>query len=336
MSRKGQLAVFLMLAVAASLFGLLLVMKMFNVTAITQVKKTVMVSSDLSDQGTGLYSVLSREYMGKTSMRVLGESLADNYNEHFSSELDALKASLEKTKGYFYFDFRENPLGIQDERSNATKITGCGTGESSLDISLLWPSGSERVTSGFGFRNDPRPCYCHSGVDIASGNPGGGDDVFAAFDGVIYSVYAVCPESPNCFAEPDNPNCGCNGGLGNRIVIRHETPQGETFYTEYYHLGEIKKMSGKVSRGEGIALSGNTGRSSGPHLHFELSTGPEGRDEQAIDPCPLFDNQVPGCEQFQILACSLPSGSSSFEADIPLPGATENLKGKVVIETWQA
>ena len=67
-----------------------------------------------------------------------------------------------------------------------------------------------------------------------------------------------------------------SGAAGNYVAIRH----GRQYTTRYMHLKKLLVKPGqKVKRGDRIALSGNTGRSTGPHLHFELWTG-----QQAVNP----------------------------------------------------
>ncbi|WP_405491642.1 M23 family metallopeptidase [Streptomyces sp. NBC_00096] len=68
------------------------------------------------------------------------------------------------------------------------------------------------------------------------------------------------------------PNGGGDGpAYGNAIVIKH----ADNTYSQYAHLSKIQvKIGQKVSKGQQIALSGNTGNSSGPHLHFEIRTTP--------------------------------------------------------------
>lgn len=68
------------------------------------------------------------------------------------------------------------------------------------------------------------------------------------------------------------PNGGGDGpAYGNAIVIKHD---GRT-YTQYAHLSKIDVQVGqKVSSGQEIGRSGSTGNSTGPHLHFEVRTGP--------------------------------------------------------------
>ena len=97
-----------------------------------------------------------------------------------------------------------------------------------------------KVFSGFGFRHGRQ----HQGVDLPypSGTP-----VRAAFDGKVR--YAAR-----------------SGGYGNLIVLRHENGL-ETYYG---HLSKIQVQAGDwVNAGDVIGLGGSTGRSTGPHLHFE-------------------------------------------------------------------
>lgn len=63
-------------------------------------------------------------------------------------------------------------------------------------------------------------------------------------------------------------NSGYNGGYGSYVVINHSG----SCQTQYSHLSSVRVSVGdKVSQGEAIALSGNTGRSTGPHLHFNVN-----------------------------------------------------------------
>ena len=67
-----------------------------------------------------------------------------------------------------------------------------------------------------------------------------------------------------------------SGAAGYYVAIRH----GRTYTTRYMHLRKLLVKPGqKVKRGDRIALSGNTGRSTGPHLHYEVWI-----NQQAVNP----------------------------------------------------
>ncbi len=110
----------------------------------------------------------------------------------------------------------------------------------------LWPARGW-VTSDFGQRLDPYTAdrVMHAGMDIAAPH---GKEVFAPSDGTV--VFA-----------------GLEGGYGNVIVIDH----GYGIKTRYGHLAKLLVKAGdRVKRGSHIAAVGNTGRSTGPHLHYEV------------------------------------------------------------------
>lgn len=116
---------------------------------------------------------------------------------------------------------------------------------------LKSPTRGGYMTSGYGERWNS----FHKGIDIA-GNIG--DDVLVAMDGeVIYSQYN-------------------DGGYGNLIIVKHE----DNMNTYYGHLDDFYvKVGEKVKKGDIIGAIGNTGFSTGPHLHFELRV-----DDEPVDP----------------------------------------------------
>ena len=72
---------------------------------------------------------------------------------------------------------------------------------------------------------------------------------------------------------------GDGPAYGNAVVIKH----GNGIYSQYAHLSRVNVKVGQVvATGQNIALSGNTGNSSGPHLHFEIRT--TANYGSAIDP----------------------------------------------------
>jgi len=113
-----------------------------------------------------------------------------------------------------------------------------------------------KINSGFGYRKDPfrSSIGFHSGVDIDAKF---GDPVVATADGVVKKT-------------------GWQGSYGKTIVLQHE----EGFETIYGHLSKISVEEGqKVKVGEVIGKAGNTGRSTGTHLHYEVV-----KDGQRVNP----------------------------------------------------
>ncbi len=120
----------------------------------------------------------------------------------------------------------------------------------------FYPPSDGKVLNGYG----PRGRRFHKGVDIKLNL---GDPVKAAFDGVVRIAL------------------NNRKGFGKLVVIRHYNG----FETYYAHLSKILVEPGqKIKAGELIGLGGSTGRSRGPHLHFELRYY-----DQAIDPEKLID-----------------------------------------------
>ena len=136
--------------------------------------------------------------------------------------------------------------------------------EGSFEGDLSWPISSNSygyncITSFFGNRPAPLPGAStnHGAVDIGVAYV----PVYSAADGVIVSA-------------------GWMSGYGNYIEIDH----GNGYYTAYGHLDSFNVSPGQtVSRGQQIAISGNTGNSTGPHLHFEVYIGGLGL-ECRVDP----------------------------------------------------
>ena len=111
----------------------------------------------------------------------------------------------------------------------------------------IWPAKGWK-TSVFGYRTSPFTGRreMHKGVDVATRS---GTPIIAPADGIVLFT-------------------GREGGFGNMVVIDH----GYGIVTRYAHCSTIEvKLGQKVKRGDIIAKVGNTGRSTGPHLHYEVA-----------------------------------------------------------------
>ncbi|MEO0602133.1 MAG: M23 family metallopeptidase [Myxococcota bacterium] len=126
------------------------------------------------------------------------------------------------------------------------------------DIEWQWPLYG-RVSSHYGWRVDPRRGgrTMHHGIDIAAAP---GRRVKAAGVGVV--SYA-----------------GRGGGYGNLVEVRH--PDGHI--TRYAHMTQLLVKAGQqVQAGDPVGTVGNTGRSTGPHLHFEFRVNRKTEDPAVI------------------------------------------------------
>jgi murein DD-endopeptidase MepM/ murein hydrolase activator NlpD len=140
---------------------------------------------------------------------------------------------------------------INDNNHQTEDITGLSQIDDKLkkytaSIPTLWPAYG-RLSSRFGEREDPFNYSerFHAGIDIAAD---WGSDVLAAAEGTVITAGAL-------------------SGYGKAVVVSH----GHGLTTLYGHLSAaIAKEGQKIEKGQLIARVGSTGRSTGPHLHFEV------------------------------------------------------------------
>ncbi|TFV78574.1 M23 family metallopeptidase [Blastococcus sp. CT_GayMR19] len=139
-------------------------------------------------------------------------------------------------------------------QAEADRVAAAAAAEAARPKAVL-PVNGARLTSGFGARWGT----LHAGIDLAAPMH---TPEYAAMDGVVLEA-------------------GPASGYGLVVYIQHEN--GDV--TVYGHMDEILVQAGQVVRaGDTIALLGNRGQSTGPHLHFEVHVG--GIDGQKIDPLP--------------------------------------------------
>ena len=122
------------------------------------------------------------------------------------------------------------------------------------EIPSIWPikGGIGHISTFFGQTENPftGQYYIHKGIDLSTYRQG--DPIVATADGQVVAV------------EYDQ------GGFGNNVIIRHK----HGFYTRYGHMQSFRVKAGqRVQQGEVIGYIGNTGLSTGPHLHYEVHIG---------------------------------------------------------------
>ncbi|NLD88542.1 MAG: peptidoglycan DD-metalloendopeptidase family protein [Clostridiales bacterium] len=134
------------------------------------------------------------------------------------------------------------------EKAAAEKAAKNSSSSSYSGGSMLWPiPGYTTISSGYSMRNHPiTGVYSqHTGIDMPAPK---GTKVYAAADGTVVSV-------------------GYNKAYGNRVIISH----GNGYQTLYGHFSRVSvKENQKVTTSTVVGLVGNTGQSTGNHLHFSV------------------------------------------------------------------
>ena len=142
-----------------------------------------------------------------------------------------------------------------------------------------------RIASGFGLRIDPvyKTVKMHAGLDFSASQ---GTPIYATADGTVkLAGYS-------------------EGGYGNHVVINH----GYGYETLYGHMVRVKARAGqRVKRGEIIGYVGSTGKSTGPHCHYEVHKG-----GQKLDPVYFFYNDLEPA-QFNELLKRAKASNQSFD-----------------------
>jgi len=132
----------------------------------------------------------------------------------------------------------------------------------------------KRIASGFGYRSDPftKARKMHEGMDFSAkiGTP-----IYATGDGLV--IHA------------DNSK----SGFGNHIEINH----GFGYLTLYAHLSKYNCKTGqRVKRGDIIGYVGSTGRSEGPHLHYEVH-----KDGKVVNPLNFYYGNI-SAEEYSVIS----------------------------------
>lgn len=146
--------------------------------------------------------------------------------------------------------------------ASLTRMSALERGLSAIPSHL--PASLEFISSGFGYRSDPftGEAALHSGLDFRGPI---GAPIHAAADGTV------------SFA-------GTKSGYGNIIEISH----GNGMVTRYAHMSAFRARIGQsVAAGDVIGAIGSTGRSTGPHLHFEVRI-----NDRAVNPRPFLEGNA--------------------------------------------
>ena len=142
-----------------------------------------------------------------------------------------------------------------------------------------------RIASGFGYRIDPvyKTTKFHAGLDFSAPQ---GTPIYATADGTVTTAGST------------------GNGFGNHVVIDH----GYGYETLYGHMYRVKATKGQlVKRGEVIGWVGSTGKSTGPHCHYEVH-----KNGEKIDHIYFFYNDLTP-EQFDLILKKAAASNQSFD-----------------------
>jgi murein DD-endopeptidase MepM/ murein hydrolase activator NlpD len=208
--------------------------------------ETARVRARVAETTRAIVAQVARQRAARDRLLASRSSLAEARSE----KRDTL-VSIRSNRAEFVAEVEalERESAILAAKLRSSQVSGVSSGSGVSASGFLWPVHGP-VTSGFGWRWG----RMHEGIDIAvaSGTP-----VFAVASGTV--VHA-----------------GWLGGYGNLVVVDH----GNGLSTAYAHNSSIAAGVGaSVGQGQVIAYSGNTGNSTGPHVHFEVRV-----NGSAVDP----------------------------------------------------
>lgn len=214
---------------------------------------------ELQDRDENLYRVIFEAEPIKPAIRQSGTYQLAKYKLLEGYNYSNLIIDLNKR-----VDILTKSLYIQSKSLNETKTLAKQKTELLMSIPAIQPISNKKLkafSSGFGYRIDPiyKTYKMHTGVDFTAptGTP----------------VYATGNAKVALVAKDDR-------GYGNHIILNH----GYGYQTLYAHLSRFQVRNGqKVKRGEVIGYIGNTGKSTSPHLHYEVI-----KDGKKINPINFF------------------------------------------------
>ncbi|WP_426064122.1 M23 family metallopeptidase [Flavobacterium sp. DSP2-3-1] len=225
------------------------------------------VVDNIEDRDNNLYRVYFNKSAIPDSVRKAGFSGKNRYQ--LLEGYDNSQLVINTTKR---IDVLSKELSIQSKSLDAILKLAEAKSDFLSAIPAIQPVRNEnlkQMASGFGYRTDPftKARKMHEGMDFTAKT---GSPIYATGDGVV--------------AKADNTA----SGYGNHIVIRH----GFGYETLYAHLSKYKARAGqRIKRGDVIGYVGSTGRSEGPHLHYEVH-----KDKKVVNPLNFYYGNISAVE----------------------------------------
>lgn len=242
--------------------------------------------------------------LNKVEKKNMSELTEEEYEE-YDKEIKKVRKGIIADIKNILKDFRGETDDPSLEAANQTLFWWpIGSAETTTNDGKLYATDDPvtvNITSPYGMRNGKM----HKGIDIADGSAPGTDYIIAAQSGIVTEVVNGCEEG----------DTECGGGYGNYIIINHNDG---SYYTVYAHLhnNSIKVAEGdSVEKGQVIGSMGNSGNSTGTHLHFEVRTGAD--SSYAVDPLDYVDPNNP---RQNAAGGPIAEFISSFEGTGPIEG----------------
>ena len=223
----------------------------------------VTVMDDIQDRDDNIYRVIFEAEPIPSPVRKAGYGGTDRYSE--LDGYDNSKILVETTKKV---DQITSQLVVQSKSFDEVYLMAKNKAQFLASMPAIQPVNNKdmkKLTSYYGYRMDPfyKVMKFHEGVDFSAPV---GTEIYSTGDGDVVSLNSGKRE------------------YGNSVLIDH----GFGFKTFYAHCNKILVKPGqKVKRGQVIATIGNTGKSTGPHLHYEVHKG--GR---SINPINYFFSDI--------------------------------------------
>ncbi|MDD3743284.1 MAG: M23 family metallopeptidase [Lentimicrobiaceae bacterium] len=228
-----------------------------------RLEQVQVVMNDLQDRDDNIYRVIFESEPIPSAIRKAGFGGADKYSKlegYKNSEI--IKSTTEK------LDIITSQLYVQSKSFDEVFEMARRKEEMIASIPAIQPVSNtdlKRIGSHFGYRTDPfyKVMKFHEGIDFTATV---GTDIYATGDGVVTKVERSV------------------SGYGNCIEIEH----GFGYKTLYAHMSKMDvKRGDRVKRGQVIGHVGNTGKSTAPHLHYEVH-----KNGRPINPINFFFNDL--------------------------------------------
>lgn len=233
------------------------------------------VLADLADRDDNIYRVIFEAEPVPSAIRKAGFGGADRYSrmEGYANS-DIIIETVKK------LDKIQSALVVQSKSFDEVYEMAMNKSEMLACIPAIQPVNNvdlKRLSSYYGFRTDPiyKVRKFHPGIDFSAPT---GTEIYATGNGVVKKVSRS------------------RRGYGNNLIIDH----GFGYETMYAHIHEFKVRKGqKVKRGQLIATVGSTGKSTAPHLHYEIR-----KNDKRVNPIYYFFNDLTPEEYETVLELS--------------------------------